>query len=294
MQLVDFNVQILIHDDASTDNTASIVKEYEKRYPNLIKGIYEIENQHSKRTGMIGKILRKEIKGKYRAVCEGDDYWTDPYKLYLQVTAMELNPDSHFCVHRVKLLDHSDIKKNSLLPKKKYKNKLFSDTEFIKIINKAYSFQTSSYFYKSIDYFKYIDNKPFFAKQMPTGDEATLRYFGSLGQTIYFERTMSCYEQYLEGSWSSKQNKQNEQDLKKHLKKQYMAIMEFNKWSNYKYGRNDKIILKMMLLDKKYKDIFENKKYKCILWSMSKKTYFVVCLKTYHPGFYKFLKRIFR
>ena len=108
MQKTTFPVEILIHDDASTDKTANIVREYEAKYPNLIKPIYQTENQYSKRNGIIGRIQRGRARGKYYAMCEGDDYWTDPFKLQKQVDFMEENPQYPFCCHRFKILNESD------------------------------------------------------------------------------------------------------------------------------------------------------------------------------------------
>ncbi len=85
MQKTTFLIEILIHDDTSTDKTAEIVREYEQKFPQLIKPIYQTENQHSKKDGTIGRIQRGRARGKYYALCEGDDYWTDPLKLQKQV-----------------------------------------------------------------------------------------------------------------------------------------------------------------------------------------------------------------
>ncbi len=89
MQKTNFAFEILVHDDASTDRTAEIIRDYEKRYPNLIKPIYETENQYSKQDGSLERIQFGRVKGKYTAMCEGDDYWTDPLKLQKQFDAME-------------------------------------------------------------------------------------------------------------------------------------------------------------------------------------------------------------
>ena len=93
MQKTTFPIEILIHDDASTDNTATIIREYEVKYPQLIKPIYQTENQYSKKDGTIGRIQRGRARGKYYAICEGDDYWTDPLKLQKQVDFLEKNEE---------------------------------------------------------------------------------------------------------------------------------------------------------------------------------------------------------
>lgn len=94
MQQTDFKFEIIIHDDASTDNTQEIIKEYTEKYPDLFVPKLQVENQFSKG---IRKILATFClpltKGKYIALCEGDDYWTDPLKLQKQVDFLELNPD---------------------------------------------------------------------------------------------------------------------------------------------------------------------------------------------------------
>jgi glycosyltransferase involved in cell wall biosynthesis len=92
MQKTAFPVEILIHDDASTDNTADIVREYEEKYPQLIKTIYQTTNQWSK-GNKPGRINRLRARGKYLAYCEGDDYWIDPCKLQKQVEFLETHPE---------------------------------------------------------------------------------------------------------------------------------------------------------------------------------------------------------
>ncbi len=102
MQKTNFSFVAIVHDDASTDNTADILREYADRYPDIILPIYELENQYSKGGGEMGLILRKarEATGaKYVALCEGDDYWTDPKKLQKQVDFLEAHPDYSMCFH---------------------------------------------------------------------------------------------------------------------------------------------------------------------------------------------------
>ena len=93
MQKTNFRFEAIVHDDASTDNSASIIREYAEKYPEIIKPIYETENQYSKHDGAISRIMTAASQGKYYAICEGDDYWTDPEKLQKQVDYLESHPD---------------------------------------------------------------------------------------------------------------------------------------------------------------------------------------------------------
>ncbi len=92
MQETHFPFEIVIHDDASTDNTASIIRDYEKKFPHIICPIYENENQYSKRDGSLRRIINSHLRGKYVALCEGDDFWCSPEKLQKQVAFLENNP----------------------------------------------------------------------------------------------------------------------------------------------------------------------------------------------------------
>ncbi len=101
MQQTDFPFEAIVHDDASTDNSAAIIREYEEKYPHIIKPIYQTENQYSKRDGSIKRIMNAAMSpyAKYVAYCEGDDYWIDPLKLRKQVDFLESHPDYSMCFH---------------------------------------------------------------------------------------------------------------------------------------------------------------------------------------------------
>lgn len=102
MQKTTFPFEVLVHDDASTDQTAEIIWEYEQKYPEIIKPIYETENQYSKHDGSLGRIQYGRVQGDYIAICEGDDYWTDPLKLQKQFDVLESNPDVDICATAAK------------------------------------------------------------------------------------------------------------------------------------------------------------------------------------------------
>lgn len=92
MQQTNFPFVAIVHDDASTDNSAAIIREYKEKYPHIFKPIYETENQYSKRDGSLERIMNESIDAtgaKYVAMCEGDDFWIDSLKLQKQVNILE-------------------------------------------------------------------------------------------------------------------------------------------------------------------------------------------------------------
>ena len=99
-QKTDFPFEIVIHDDASTDRTAEIIREYAEKYPDIIRPMYQTENQYSKGISNIsGAFNFPRAEGKYIAMCEGDDYWIDDTKLQRQADYMEAHPECTMCFH---------------------------------------------------------------------------------------------------------------------------------------------------------------------------------------------------
>lgn len=105
MQKTNFLFEAIVHDDASTDNTAEIIKKYAEKYPRIIKPIFETENQYSKHNGSLRRIMRANMHGKYIATCEADDYWTDPYKLQKQIDILESNANVSMVYTAFKTVD---------------------------------------------------------------------------------------------------------------------------------------------------------------------------------------------
>jgi glycosyltransferase involved in cell wall biosynthesis len=103
MQETTFPVEILIHDDASTDGTADIIREYEVKHPQLIKPIYQKENQWSK-GNKPGNIILERVKGRFIAFCEGDDYWTAKDKLEFQVDLLNTHPAVAISCHAAQIV----------------------------------------------------------------------------------------------------------------------------------------------------------------------------------------------
>lgn len=115
-QKTNFKFEVLIHDDASTDATADIIREYEAKYPNLIRAVYQTENQFSQGIAFCEKYLYPMMRGTYMAWCEGDDFWCDPYKLQKQYDYLESHPECNICVSRAVFADH-DTGRCTIRPK---------------------------------------------------------------------------------------------------------------------------------------------------------------------------------
>ena len=109
-QECDFDFEILIHDDASTDGTQAIIKEFQQKYPEIVKPILQTENQWSIRpSGINLRFNYPRAKGKYIALCEGDDYWIGNDKLQKQVAFLENNPDFSMVCSAFNLIKEEEV-----------------------------------------------------------------------------------------------------------------------------------------------------------------------------------------
>lgn len=108
IQKTDFPFEIVIHDDASTDNTANVIREYETAYPNIIKAVYQKENQFSKGVNISATYNFPRMRGKYVAICDGDDFWTDSNKLSGAVKFLEKHNDYIGCYHNVDVINEKN------------------------------------------------------------------------------------------------------------------------------------------------------------------------------------------
>lgn len=207
-QKTNFKFEILIHDDCSTDGTIDILKEYEKKYPKLIKVIYEDENQYSKGV-KVTTILYKYCKGKYIALCEGDDYWCDKNKLQIQYDFMEKHPNCSLTVHACYLLD--DVTNKRKRKRQPYfGSRVYSTKEII--LGDGDLFATNSMFYRR----EYINNLPAFYYLSPVGDYPLTIYLSLCGKVYFINKAMSIYRVNAKGSWTTIQNNQKKvQDLLK-------------------------------------------------------------------------------
>ncbi len=182
MQETTFPVEILIRDDASTDGTAEIVRSYEKKHPNLIKGIYETENQYSKGVKP-GRVAWRKANGKYVAFCEGDDYWTDPSKLQRQVDFLESNLECSACFHQVNRVDASGL---YIAPF----TEVIQDYFVVDDVLLKTRHHTSSLLIRSYAWLKVLPN---WCNQVFLGDRLLAVFLANEGPLGFINLTMSSY-----------------------------------------------------------------------------------------------------
>ncbi len=256
IQETDFPFEILIRDDCSTDNTASIVKEYADKYPKLIKPIYEKENTFSKGVKPMPQ-LYKIAKGKYFALCEGDDYWTDPLKLQIQVSFLKKNKDYKLSFHLAsELIDGEEN-----IPLVLKDGKMFYSTQ--DIINCDFHFvQTNTMVFRR----DALDNLDFdLLNNSPVGD-VWIRIAASIPSgAIFINKVMGVYRVQSSGSWSESMN--NDNLFLDYVEKMLASIDHFDAYWDFQYTKEFKsyknkfieVVLKKNTFDINKKSIFFRK-----------------------------------
>lgn len=295
MQKTDFKYEVLIHDDASTDQSAEIIRSYEQRYPDIIKPIYQNINQHSKGVRICQAFNYPRAKGKYIALCEGDDYWTDPHKLQKQVDYMEQNPGCTFCFHNAFLAnDTSGLFKKAMIPHADQNRKYFFNQ------NKSYNvgelqllgfIPTASFLYRK----EISDNLPDWYFNAPAGDLAIKLIAASYGYAYYINEIMSVYRINVKGSMTAQWKREDNTKKVARMEGFIKTLAAFDKWSNYKYTneiQGSKVSFEFRLeLAKGNKRIFSEEKYKNYFATIGTREKIKCYIKLYLPEIITFLNR---
>ncbi|MFZ2331067.1 MAG: glycosyltransferase [Atribacterota bacterium] len=289
IQKTNFKFEILIHDDASTDKTAGIIRGYEKKYPDLIKPIYQTENQYSKGI-RISNFNRERAIGKYIAICEGDDYWTDPLKLQKQVDFMEKNSDYSVCFHASSVIDYGNKKLFSIIRPAKTSRKF--NTEDI-IEGGGGFFPTNSIFYRK----NMRNNSPDFCNDNTDfGDYQLMISLSLIGKVYYMDENMSIYRYNVPGSWTSRNIMDNQKRIN-HIEVLNDMLDMVNAETNYKY---DSVIQKTklknefnsLILQGRIKEIKKIEPLKNLYDSFSIKRKASITLKQYSSNLHRLLSKV--
>jgi glycosyltransferase involved in cell wall biosynthesis len=201
MQKTTFPIEIIINDDASTDNTAEILRDYADKHPNLIIPIFQKENQYSKGFNPGVEFVFPLCKGKYIALCEGDDYWTDPYKLQKQVDFLEANNDYTICFHEVMILKNGEMLTDYVT------RRVPEETDILDLAEGNY-IHTTSVVFKN----KLFDNFPEQFSKAPVGDYFLHMLNAQYGRIKKFNQVMAVYRAHNDGIHSKKLQAQKDDE----------------------------------------------------------------------------------
>lgn len=240
-QQVEFKYEIIVHDDASTDGTTEILKEFQEKYPDIVKPVYQTVNQYSKGKNILKDYIIPVSKGTYLAFCEGDDFWCDKMKLQRQVDFLNQHKNYSACVHNTSIWNQETNSINQKI------NKLDFDVQNI-TIEHILKWDANVPFHTS----SIVCRKSIFGKELPEfftipksfGDYPLALYMAMEGKIYYSNDTMSVYRLLVPNSYSNRIRSINFQ-IRKESEKLHM-LKEFNRYSKYQYnGLIEEEILKI-------------------------------------------------
>ena len=290
-QETDFAYEILIHDDASTDGTGEIIREYESRYPDRIFPVIQTENQYSRGvTNISGTWNFPRARGSYIAMCEGDDYWTDRTKLQRQVDYMETHPDCSLCFHSARIEVQGRALTERRMRPYRGSRKILPE----EIIDKTCGYPTASLLFPRT----MVEHLPDFYVRAPIADIPLQLMAAARGWAYYMDRPMCVYRLGGASSWTSlmKQGdyEKKQQDYARAMKAMYRG---FDAESG---GRFHKTVIRAMKrlvyltkVNTRQYNVVLDKKYRSFYKELNLRTRFFIRLEILAPGVYRWLWRIF-
>lgn len=283
MQKTNFDYEVLIHDDASTDKTADIIRKYAREYPEIVIPIIQEKNQVSQGVQIYKEYLYPKGKGKYFAICEGDDYWTDETKLQKQIDFLETHQDYSMCCHNSTRL-HSNT--GELVVENPVKEE--GDVTPYEIILEPYKtwIATASLVFRR----ELAFNRPAFFAKLPVGDMQLRLHCFTKGRVYYFKKPMSVYRIDVEGSYLYSYAR--DMDIRLNFQYSYITFLRnFDEYTDMQYHKcivkrikNHKQSIKTMQAD--YYSFRKTKYYKSkpLLYKLKHWS------KYHYPSFYKEIK----
>ena len=183
IQKTTFPFRVVVHDDASTDQTAVIVREYERRFPRIIRGIYQTTNLYSRKINR-SSYVDPLIEGEFVAVCEGDDFWTDPRKLEEQARYLSTHPEcSLVCQPHI--------------------NAEYADGRLVSVGAARETALTLTRMYRKMD----LQGFPEQLKGLPNGDRASLVFLSTKGNVVHLSHLSPAVRVMHDGGVMSRQPK---------------------------------------------------------------------------------------
>lgn len=290
MQNTDFSYEVLIHDDASTDCTQEIIREYVNRWPDIFKPILQEENQYSKGiTNISGHFNFPRARGRYICMCEGDDYWTDPDKLRLQVEYMEAHPDCTLCFHSARI----QIEDGSLTDARMRPYNLDKRVTPEEIIGKTSGYATASLMFPS----RLVQHLPDYYVNCPVGDIPLQLMMAAAGYGYYMDRDMCVYRVGSMGSWTV-QEKQGDYEKKQrvYFERMKATYMDFDRATGKRFHEVvmqavERLYFLTMVNTRQFQEIL-SPKYQGFYKELNLRTRFFIRFEFFAPGLYRWLQNM--
>ena len=252
MQQCKFKYELVVGEDASKDNTRKIIQQFQHQYPNILKPLYRERN-----IGMISnwRDTMQSCNGKYIALLDGDDYWTDPYKLQKQIEFLETNED-YGLVHgdinfyydetgKWKLNANRGLKNNNHIQNK--------DTLFTYLIDGSYKIFTATVLFRK----ELLNNRKPDALDFLMEDTPMWLDFSQMTKFKYFDEVFAVYRISSDSASRPKKIKQ--------LSRFYLSKTEMRIYYSKKHEypiitslgkRYNNALLNYMIYDKDYKEMY--------------------------------------
>lgn len=284
LQETNFDFEVIIHDDASDDGTAEIVKSYAEKYPDKIKAILQKENQYSKGIKFGQLYILPLLRGKYTALCEGDDFWTDKHKLQKQFDYMESHPDCAMYLHNGWNISKDKKYMHNSEPLTKEPH-IFGVEDAIKGL--GIKVVTNSFFYRT----EIRKDEPPFMKIAPTGDYGRVIVAALHGYIYYNPETMSAHRAAAKNSLTERWA-QNPSLWKNYLEKELIMFEQMDRDTDYHYTE----IIKQEKINREFgvylqirdKNKLNEEPFKSMVKNMPLKKK----IKYFHPKLFAFIQKI--
>lgn len=253
MQQTTFKVEVLIHDDASTDNTAAIIREYEQKYPRIFNVVCQKENQYSKKVNIGCSFQYPRVKGKYYATCEGDDYWIDPLKLQKQVDLLERDPSIGACFTNALYLNEIDGTEG-----------MYAKSLRQGVVSNELIFQKGGSIYPTASMVlrrQFLDDPVLSQIPEMAGDELLLFNIATKSKIFFLDEPTSVYRRWQGGVYSS--IAKDKERLIAYKIKDIKGYQKFDRYSNSRFSSllKAKISVNSLFIVKNSKRISQRIKY---------------------------------
>lgn len=289
MQKTEFPIEILINDDASTDDTAKIIQEYTARHPDIIKPIYQTTNQYSQGVPIDPTFNYPRAQGKYIALCEGDDFWCDEQKLQRQVDYMQAHPNCTFCFTNGYIEDESGERAQRVfLPysAKDQSGYFAAEHEYTVGEMCALNFvPTASFLFPTA----VLSRLPatYWQKKCPHGDLKLRMFCTAAGYGVYLHAFTCVYRENVAGGamsgWSREGSARAHSRVFDRAQSVAEMLSDVDEWSEKKYtepiGRFRDWYLYVMLFNAPLREVLQNADVKRVYQALPIGKRWKLCLK---------------